>query len=84
MTNSEGGPHNVPAGPLAVHLEHRQAHEFSKVIAFAMKCSVSLQLKNFRPGPCRPDISDIVYKSLCDKAEAALASQGTVIIDAVF
>ncbi len=32
----------------------------------------------------RPDVSDIVYKTLCDKAEASLVSRGTVIIDAVF
>lgn len=32
----------------------------------------------------RPEISDVVYKTLCDKAAAALACRGSVIVDAVF
>ena len=32
----------------------------------------------------RPDISGSVYETLCDDAAAALASRGTVIVDAVF
>lgn len=32
----------------------------------------------------RPEISDVVYKILCDKAAAALACRGSVIVDAVF
>ncbi|UXN66093.1 AAA family ATPase (plasmid) [Phyllobacterium sp. A18/5-2] len=32
----------------------------------------------------RPEVSDNVYERLCDKAGAVLASQGTVIVDAVF
>jgi aminoglycoside phosphotransferase family enzyme/predicted kinase len=32
----------------------------------------------------RPEISDAVYKSLCNKAGAALSTRGSVIVDAVF
>ena len=32
----------------------------------------------------RPEISDVVYKTLCDKAAAALTCRGSVIVDAVF
>jgi uncharacterized protein len=32
----------------------------------------------------RPEISDVVYKTLCEKAGAALTCRGSVIVDAVF
>lgn len=36
------------------------------------------------PEAYRPEVSEAVYKSLCDKAGAALSARGSVIVDAVF
>ncbi|PSH63012.1 aminoglycoside phosphotransferase [Phyllobacterium brassicacearum] len=36
------------------------------------------------PEAYRPEVSEAVYKSLCNKAGAALSARGSVIVDAVF
>ncbi|MEK1886177.1 MAG: AAA family ATPase [Phyllobacterium sp.] len=40
--------------------------------------------ERLRPEAYKPEISDTVYKILCDNAKTALKLRGTVIVDAVF